>query len=311
MIEQFHVPNHQQRQQLLEQIRLFRHLSPFWQLPITAKIWDLLPILIKIRQQKPDTTCLIGISGAQGSGKTSLARLLKFLLEKHYHLVVTHISLDDFYKTKQQRQQLAKTIHPLLITRGVPGTHDIWLAMQWIRHLKYNKSSQFLQCPHFNKAIDDRTAKKHWKQIKKPIDIVLFEGWCLGARAESDQSLNCAINLLEQEYDGEGIWRQYINEQLKGSYQILFNTLDYLLFIQIPDMKYVFQWRWQQEQELKQHAITTSSIMNKQQVQWFIQHYERLTRHLLATMPTYANIVLQLDTQHRIQHLILDHIARE
>jgi len=154
----------------------------------------------------------VGINGAQGSGKSTLAALLKFVLQQQFKLNTVSLSLDDFYYTRQQRQTLAKDIHPLLATRGVPGTHDITLARKTITDLRQQRLP--ISIPRFNKASDDRYPNKLNDVITQPVDIIIFEGWCLGAQAQTEQELLSPINDLETEEDTDSRWRQYVNQQL-------------------------------------------------------------------------------------------------
>ena len=84
-------------------------------------------------------TLLIGLSGSQGSGKSTIAKILKIILQTHYGLNVTCFSIDDFYKTFNERKKMSKTVHPLFLTRGVPGTHDSKMLLNTIKILKKKK----------------------------------------------------------------------------------------------------------------------------------------------------------------------------
>ena len=234
----------------------------------------------------------IGISGGQGSGKSTFSNLLSLVLTELFSLKTLVLSLDDFYLTHGERQVLAKTVHPLLKTRGVPGTHDISLMNKVIGSIREDKE---VQIPTFDKSNDDRSAmvKVHCDDVK----IVIVEGWCWGAEPESDIAL--PLNQLEREQDADGLWRRYVNQQLVN-YQDLFRT-DASIFLSIPNMSSVLEWRWQQESELGQGTKN----MTKEDIEYFVMHYERLTRHMLQSMPRKVDLTLYLDKNHHFDKAIL------
>ena len=82
---------------------------------------------------------IIGLSGGQGSGKSTITGILKFILKRKYGLDLCVFSIDDFYKTKAERKKMSKKVHPLFFIRGVPGTHDLSLINKIIKKLKEKK----------------------------------------------------------------------------------------------------------------------------------------------------------------------------
>lgn len=262
-----------------------------------------LPLTSWLASLHKKTPIVIGINGAQGSGKSTLGSILTTLLESGFNKKVACFSIDDLYKTGSERQQLAQTIHPLLATRGVPGTHDIQLGEIIIKKLK-NQTSDTVTIPVFDKAIDNRAPKSKWQNISLPIDFIIFEGWCVGAAAEDQQSLINPINSLEAEEDSNGRWRHFVNQQLATSYQSLFAEIDYLLMLKVPDMNCVYQWRLLQEQQLKASNNATQlnqRLMSPAQLKHFIMHFERITHSTLEEMPHRADLVLSLNHNHQIQ----------
>ena len=157
---------------------------------------------------------LIGLAGGQGTGKTTISSILRIILTKYFKLNVFKISIDDLYKTRKDRIKLSKKIHPLLMTRGVPGTHDINFIFDLLKKTK-SKRFNHQRLPKFNKAIDDRLKKKSWYLVKKVPDVIIFEGWCVGARAEQNTTLKKPINPLERTEDKNLGWRKYVNGQLQ------------------------------------------------------------------------------------------------
>lgn len=265
-----------------------------------------LPFAKWLAQKHLDRTIVIGISGAQGSGKTTLCEILKTLLEKIYTKSVVTLSIDDLYLSKKRREKLAKEVHPLFITRGVPGTHDIELGKQILTKLLQPSPEFEVKLPVFNKALDDLLAEQDWIKVNNKPDIILFEGWCIGATAEPLDLLEEAINELEVNEDPELIWRNYINQQLKQHYPALFDFVDYQVMLRVPDMQSVYEWRQLQEIKLKNKLKkSTAQIMNNRQLKRFIMHFERITRSMLKNIPDKAHVLLQLNKQHQISDVII------
>lgn len=241
----------------------------------------------------------IGINGAQGTGKSTLAAFLRFALKFGAGWRVAVLSIDDFYLTKWERERLAAHIHPLLKTRGVPGTHDLKLLSTCLADLRSLAACTDLQLPCFDKARDDRVVAEAWPVISGPIDVIILEGWCVGSAPQQGDELRQAINPLEEQQDASGEWRRFVNDQLAGDYAELFAQLDALVFLQAPDFDAVYRWRLEQEEKLA--AVTADNgadIMNKEQIAGFIQHYERITRANFVALPKTADVVLELDTDH-------------
>ena len=246
---------------------------------------------------------IFGINGTQGSGKSTLADYLCELVKAQLGLTAVALSLDDFYLTHQQRQQLAARVHPLLATRGVPGTHDVPLAIKTLDQLSSGHGE--LQLPRFDKLNDDRVACQQLTTIVAPVDVIILEGWCLGARPQSAIELQSPINQLERDQDAAGIWRTYINNALGEHYQELFKRIDCWIMLRAPSFKQVHQWRLEQEVKLadtlnESDRRNASNIMNKQQIANFIQHYQRITEVLLRDLPASADHLFQLDEMREI-----------
>ena len=203
-----------------------------------------------------DRLKVLGIHGAQGSGKSTLAALIQWYFQHELGLNVVQLSLDDFYLTKAQRRSLSERVHPLFATRGVPGTHDCNLAMASLQQLRDLSSDQSCSVPRFDKAVDDRLPESQWPTVYGPVDLIVFEGWCVGAVAEHEEALASAVNALEEQEDGECIWRHQVNQTLANTYQRLFAQLDYLLMLKAPDFDCVAGWRLQQEQKLMRFSIS-------------------------------------------------------
>ena len=266
----------------------------------TAEHW-FLPLLEQLLQKIAvnNGTYVVGISGSQGSGKSTLAALLVMLMKQTMGLAAISLSIDDFYLTHSARQQLASKIHPLFATRGVPGTHDVQLALATIHALKNHGE---VAVPRFDKALDDRLPKKDWPLIRAPVDVIVFEGWCLGIGQQDQSELQQPINELERNEDPHGIWRRHVNDVIGEEYENLYAIMDYLIMLKAPSFDKVYEWRRTQEEKLargREHQANTR-IMNQEQLRRFIQHYERVTRHGLDTLPARADVVFQLNDEQAI-----------
>lgn len=253
-------------------------------------------------RQRKSQGLVLGLCGAQGSGKSTAALFLQALLEDH-DLRVAVLSLDDLYLTRQARAHLAATVHPLLQTRGVPGSHDVALGIDTMTRLLQAAPGDFTPLPRFDKAQDTQSRRHQWPVFEGPADVVIFEGWCVGAQPQSPDALASPINELERDEDANGYWRQYVNDKLAQDYLSLFRLIDYLVFLRAPSFDCVYDWRTKQERKLADKVRDTGSptrVMNDAELKRFIMHYERLTRHILQTMSSYADVVFELDEDQRI-----------
>ena len=244
----------------------------------------------------------VGLAGGQGTGKTTSSSLIKIILTKYFKLKVFKISIDDFYKTRNERISLSKKVHPMLLTRGVPGTHDIDMMLKFFKKVKSKKFKR-LKLPTFNKAIDDRFNKKRWYDLKEKPDVIIFEGWCVGAKAEKNNTLNKTINLMEKNKDKKKIWRKYVNQQLKSKYKNLYSQLNCLIYLRAKNFNLLQKWRLKQERKLLLNSKKNSKlkIMNKEDVLSFMQTYQRVTQNMFKNMPKYASIILNLNSNHQIK----------
>lgn len=238
---------------------------------------------------------VLAISGLQGSGKSTLAAQVVALAEAR-GLRAAMFSIDDVYLTRAQRQRLAREVHPLLLTRGPPGTHDLPLA-----HATFDAiaARQPVVLPRFDKLADERVARSLWPRVDGPLDLLVFEGWFLGTPAQTEAELMPPLNALERDADPDGRWRHWCNQALAADYPALWQRCDRLWFLQPPDFAVIPRWRWQQEQSM-QAAQPERSSMSRAQLERFVQYYERVSRQALRTLPALADRVIALDEQRRI-----------
>jgi len=248
---------------------------------------------------------IFGINGGQGSGKSTAAEFLKDELLSAHGLRAVVLSLDDFYLPRADRERLALEVHPLFATRGVPGTHDVQLGIDTLEKLRELRKGASLALPQFSKADDDRMPEANWPSVNGLVDIVLFEGWCVGTPPQSSAALAEPVNELEARADAEGRWRGLVNEQLRTAYADWFSRLDTLVFLRVPDIDCVRRWRWQQEQDTAGAASSTAvGLQTRTQLDRFIQHYERLTTHALRVLPERADVLLTLGEDHAVSSIL-------
>lgn len=239
---------------------------------------------------------IVGLTGAQGSGKSTLAaRLAPALAASGLRAAV--LALDDLYLTKDARRRLARLVHPLLATRGAPGTHDVALGLEVLASLGQARETLI---PSFDKAADDRRPHDQWPRVAGPFDVILFEGWCVGARPQPLDALSAPVNELERACDPDGAWRRYANDALARPYRQLFGPIGFQALLAAPSFEVVFGWRRQQEQEL---IARGGAGQTDAELATFVQHYERLTRWIDSEMPPRADVVAELDPDRNVRRL--------
>ncbi|NVK58165.1 MAG: kinase [Alteromonadaceae bacterium] len=271
----------------------YRDIAQKWFIPLADEIFE--------HQKSASKPYFVGVNGCQGSGKSTLCDFLVYYLSTHKKLNIVSLSVDDFYLDKSNRNALAIKVHPLLATRGVPGTHDVKLAQETFDRLKgYGTVS----IPRFNKATDNPFPVVEWPVVNSPPDVVLVEGWCWGVKPQTRQQLEAPVNALEEEEDSLGTWRTFVNNQLADAYQDLFAQMAFWVMLKAPSFDQVYHWRKEQEHKLAEKVgKNQSGVMSDLEVERFIQHYQRLTEHSLATLPASCNYVFHLDSSRQITHV--------
>ncbi len=236
------------------------------------------------------------IAGSQGSGKSTLSLLIKTYFKKFYKKDVVILSIDDFYLSSFQREKLSiKLKTNLFHTRGVPCTHNLKLLIETVDKLKRNKFPVYI--PIFDKVTDNK--KKHNRKINKA-DLIILEGWCVGSKPIDPLYLKKNINDLEKINDPDMIWRTAYNQSLT-EYQKLFNKFNYYIFIKLPDWKYVINWKYKQELNLR--SLSSDNHLKKK-LYLFIQYYEKLSKWMSITCPDICNILITLDKNQKMKKII-------
>jgi D-glycerate 3-kinase len=236
-------------------------------------------------------SCVYGIAGLQGSGKSTLAGQMAALAHAR-GLSVVVLSIDDFYLGRRERLKLGHTVHPLLATRGPPGTHDVALACRTIDSLKNGERTAL---PHFDKIADRRLPPSRWPLVTQPADLIVFDGWFLKVPPEHPSALHEPLNALERDADPTGVWRAYCNNAL-AAYAPLWQRIDRLLLMQGPGFEIVPDWRWQQEIAL-QAAHPRRHAMDHKAVERFVLFFERVSRQAMRTLPAIADRTLRIDSK--------------
>lgn len=232
---------------------------------------------------------IFAISGAQGSGKTTLAGALQGALQQ-CGICTGVVSLDDYYLSRRERAQLAERVHPLLINRGVPGTHQISrLQHDVTAHL----AGQPVTLPRFDKALDDVVADAPPCRY----DVLIIEGWCLGALPQNAAELAVPVNALDLLPDAAR-WRQFQNNQLQQYYQPLWSLLQPMLYLQAPDWPTVCVWRQQQEAAL---WLQRGTGMDAAALTQFMLPFQRWTAAMLRGEIGRPALILALNKNRQIR----------
>lgn len=241
---------------------------------------------------------VVGINGGQGSGKSTLCRFLEAALLPELGLKAVTLALDDLYLTLAEREDLARTVHPLLRTRGVPGTHDAALGRQILDDLLAGRP---VLIPRFSKGLDDRLPLADGHRVTGGVDVILFEGWCVGARAQHPDDIMAPVNDLEAEQDPDGLWRRHVNAQLAGPYAQWFSRLDRLVMLKAPSFESVYANRLLQEQKLQDTLGADRAQVDEGRLRNFVKTYERLTRAMMALETISPDVIVALGERHEIR----------
>ncbi len=243
---------------------------------------------------------VLGVNGAQGSGKSTFCDLLSHILTA-CGLSTVVLSIDDLYHTRRTRLKMGAEIHSLCAIRGVPGTHDVQMGIELINALKSSQPNQAIAIPRFDKATDDRRCADEFDTVSSPVDVVLFEGWCVGEPPMPPY--DGPYNDRERREDPEGLWARWSQSHLNNEYQTLNACLDALVMIKVPSMNVVRENRWLQEQKLhaKMSQVADAShlpgLMSKMETFDYVDLFERHTEHLFETLVHSSEILILRDSE--------------
>ena len=276
---------------------IFMHIKNLKNIYIPIAFW------IDKKYREKGKILFLGFSGGQGSGKTTVVKILKIILKKFFKRKIHISSIDDFYKTSKDRNKMSNTVHPLFKTRGVPGTHDIKLLKNFFYFIK-RENFKKIKLPKFDKSKDDRLKKNFWINLKERPEIVILEGWCVGAQPQSNFLIKKPINMLEKYEDKDLTWRKQVNEKLKKEYKKIFSMIDFYIFMKIPNFNMVFKWRLLQENKLRKKSQFKRKIMSYNEIKRFIMFYQRITLQMIKDLSKSASVVIILNKNHGIKKVL-------
>lgn len=279
---------------------LAAHRLPEAYLDSAIAYFEPLAEVLARRQQLSGSTLCVALNGSQGSGKSTLADYLCHSLKQEHELSAVALSLDDFYLTQAERAALAGRVHPLLRTRGVPGTHDLVLLRQVLGAL-HNRSRATVLLPSFDKSTDDRVPRDVWARVETPVDVLVLEGWCLGATSETSAIVAQPVNALERDEDAQQLWRSYSNQMLKDEYEDLYKSFHLWVMLAAPGFQQVLRWRTEQEHKLHESVSGHGDgLMSAPALARFVQHFERYTRQCLRELPQKVDVLLKMDSDRNV-----------
>lgn len=260
--------------------------------PIPVLLYE---IIQELRARNPDRIPLIGVAGAQGSGKSYQCRILTMANQPRF----AHFSLDDVYYSRAHREEMATETHPLFITRGPPGTHELAFAIRTILRIRAASRDRPVLLPRFDKATDDATPDSEWPIYTGPAEAIVLDGWCLGAAALEPGDLATPMNALERDEDVTGVWRETVEYELRENYQPFFAAFDAIVYLRPPNWEIVRAWRGQQEEQMLGRPLTAEESAKLDR---FVMFYERISRWMMAGHHS-ANWVVQLDEARKVTRI--------
>lgn len=260
--------------------------------PIPVLLYE---IIQELRARNSGRAPLIGVAGAQGSGKSYQCRILTMANQPRF----AHFSLDDVYRSRADREELATETHPLFITRGPPGTHRLELAQRTIARVRTANRDRPVALPRFDKLSDDTAPDGDWPVYTGPADAIVMDGWCLGAEPLAPGDVATPMNALERNEDATGVWRETVDYELRENYQPFFASFDAIVYLRPPNWEIVRQWRGQQEEQTLGRPLTDEE---NAKLDRFVMFYERITRWMMAGNLR-ANWIVQLDEARKVTRI--------
>jgi D-glycerate 3-kinase len=262
-------------------------------------LWEIwLPLALQLIQCKQQIArpLIQGVLGGQGAGKTTLAAALTLILEGLGYQTIS-ISLDDLYKTYADRRQLREA-DPRMVRRGPPGTHDVDLGIKTLQAFCHQTSPSHIEIPRFDKSLwrgeGDRVEPEI---ITQTVDFVLFEGWFIGVQPVEHQAFLAAPEPILTEADRQ--FARDMNAALQA-YLPLWEYLDRLIVLYLPDYRLSKQWRKQAEHQMMaqgRQGMTDAEIDAFVEYFWRSLHPELFIKPLIER-PDLVNLVIEINSDH-------------
>ncbi len=298
---------------ITERLTLFQAVYPTIQsrcqitlnlaIPVSELLWDFwLPLALQlITWRKAQTQPLIqGFLGGQGTGKTTLTTMLSLILEHQGYRTVS-LSIDDLYKTYADRQAL-QIQDPRLDRRGPPGTHDVALGIQVLTDLKQGQTP--VQIPRFDKSAEQGAGDRTTPETIAGADIILLEGWLVGVRPIDPIAFDTAPPPIITAADRA--FARDMNDRLTA-YEPLWDLLDRLIVLYVPDYRLSLQWRQQAEHDmiaLGKPGMSDAAIAEFVTYFWRSLHPELFITPLIQPSAR-VDLVIEINPDHlpgRIYH---------
>ncbi|MEH2266323.1 glycerate kinase [Nostoc sp.] len=299
----------EKRSQLLKSV--FPAFSQFCQttLQIEPKemlqvLWDLwLPLGIKLASQRQQLKrpLIQGILGGQGTGKTTMSKILSLILNQLGYRTLS-LSLDDLYKTYSDRLVLTQQ-DPRLIWRGPPGTHDVDLGLDVLDKIRQSQNS--VMVPRFDKSAYRGAGDRTNPEMITGVDIVLFEGWFVGVRPINADIFDTAPPPIIT--DEDRAFARDMNRRLHD-YLPLWERLDSLILLYPTDYRCSLEWRKQAEQQM---IAAGKSGMSNSEIEQFVNYFWRSLHPELFIKPlvkdaTVVDLVIEIHTDRSFGEVYCD-----
>ncbi len=245
-----------------------------------------------------------GILGGQGTGKTTLSRVLQLLLGELSQQAAV-LSIDDLYLTYAERCEL-KEKDPRFIWRGPPGTHDIDLGIRTFAQIDSAAPGERVSLPRFDKSLNGGQGDRTQPELVPRPTIILFEGWCVGAEPISEDTFSALTELPEQiNTEADRLFAYDCNRKLKA-YLPLWDYLDSLIVLRPEDYRFSQQWRQQAE---KQMIEAGKSGLGGEEIADFVTYFWRALHPQLFIEPltraSQTDLVVTIRQNHQLGSLSL------
>lgn len=219
---------------------------------------------------------VVSLGGLPGTGKSTFVRACSELLQQRFGRRVCGFSLDDVYLTQVERVELARSTHPLLEFRGVPGTHDLELAFATLERLMTLSGDESVAVPRFDKLRDERATEPEWPVVRGRQHVVFLDAWFWGTLPGSAETLATALNERERREDPDGRYRAHVRAALAGRYQELFARSQLHVHLLAPNHEASVRWRIEQGRNEALARGLDPAEVDPLRVRRFLELFERV-----------------------------------